>query len=161
MTTSEAKEAIEAVEDGLVNLPFVVAATLSRDGRDLQVAITERLRRIAKKGRVWKSKAFLTAFKNAAYGYDESRTISAGGYDGIFRLTRDHKPANEMMKKMFGRFLDRPGSEANDIAEFIQAPLDSLIAVRLVSHHMRLLGLLHRSDDRDTLVLVDYDDTKS
>ena len=160
MTLNEAREAVEAVEDELSDHPFVVATTFTRDGRDMEVALTGRLQRIARRGRVWKSKPFLTAFKNAAYGYDDSRAISAGGYDGIFRLTRDHKPANEMMKKVFGRFLDKPDSEAGDIADALRVPLDSLTAVRLVSHHMRLLGLLHRGDVRDTLVLVDYDDTK-
>ena len=33
-------------------------------------------------------------------------------------------------------------------------------AVRLVSHHMRLLGILYRDPDEDWLILVDYDDTK-
>jgi hypothetical protein len=37
--------------------------------------------------------------------------------------------------------------------------VDALLAVRLVSHHLRLLGVLWRGADKDTLVLVDYDDT--
>jgi hypothetical protein len=32
--------------------------------------------------------------------------------------------------------------------------------VRVVSHHMLLLGLLFKNDRGDALVLVDYDDTK-
>ncbi len=35
-----------------------------------------------------------------------------------------------------------------------------LIPVRLVSHHLRLLGVLKHDEKSDTLVLVDYDDTK-
>ena len=34
------------------------------------------------------------------------------------------------------------------------------IESRLVSHHMRLLGVLSSSATEDWLVLVDYDDTK-
>lgn len=35
------------------------------------------------------------------------------------------------------------------------------MAVRLVSHHMRLLGVLKRDANEDWLILVDIDDTKS
>jgi len=34
------------------------------------------------------------------------------------------------------------------------------IPVRLVSHHLRLLGLLKHDKNEDTLMLVDFDDTK-
>ena len=160
MNLDEAKDAITAAEGDLPNQPFVIAHTFSRDGRDLHVGVTARLKRIANKGLVWNSKHFLTAFKNAAYGYDDSQAISAGGYDGIFRLTRDHRPANEMMKKIFDRFLDKSDSGAQEIANAVGVPLDSFMPVRLVSHHLRLLGILHRADNSDTLVLVDCDDTK-
>ena len=160
MTLDEAKKAIVDIEDELSSSTFVVAHTFSRDGKDIAVAMTDRLRRITKKGRLWKSKPFLTAFKNASYGYDDSHAISAGGPDGIFRLTRDHKPANEMMTKIFDRFIDKEGTGAVDIANELSTPLDSLLPVRLVSHHLRLLGLLHRGNSHDTLVLVDFDDTK-
>lgn len=154
----EAKEAIERVEGSLSALPFVVAHTFSIDGRALHVAITDRLRRRCRKGRVWKSPAFLTAFKNAQYGFDPNRAHSPGGADGIFVLTRSHKPANAMMKKVFDRFLDKPDSGAKEIADCLGAELQSLIPVRLVSHHLRLLGCLHRGEREDMLVLVDYDD---
>jgi len=160
MTLEESKSAISAVEEDLPNHAFVVAHTFSRDGREIRVAVTERLRKITKKGRVWNSKPLLTAFKNASYGYDDAQSISAGGFDGVFRITRDHKPANEMMKKIFDRFIDREGSGAQDIADAVGVQLDTMLPVRLVSHHMRLLGILHRADDSDLLVLVDYDDTK-
>lgn len=35
-----------------------------------------------------------------------------------------------------------------------------LLSVRLLSHHMCLLGVLQQSDMRDTLVFVDFDYTK-
>ncbi len=160
LNLEEAKAVVAAVEGDLADQAFVVAHTFSRDGRELGVALTERLRKVAKKGRVWNSKQLLSAFKNAAYGYDESKAISAGGYDGIFRLTRDHRPANEMMRKLFDRFLDRADGGAGEIADALGVPISSLLPVRLVSHHLRLLGVLHRGRDSDLLVLVDYDDTK-
>ena len=128
--------------------------------RQLRLAMTERLRKIARKGRVWKSKGFLTALKNAAYGFDESRARSRGGADGIFLLDRSFTPPNEMMKKLFERYLDRPERGAAEVAGALGVELPDLLPVRLVSHHMRLLGVLAQQADRDTLVLVDYDDTR-
>jgi hypothetical protein len=161
MTFDEVKAAIGAVENELSKRIFVIAHTFSRDGRDLQVALTGRLRRSAKKGKVWNTRTFASAFKNASYGYDDSRAISAGGSDGIFRLTRDHKPANEMMRKMFDRYLDKPDGGAADVAAELGVALGDLLPGRLVSHHLRLPGLLHRGEEADTLVPVDYDVTKS
>jgi len=154
------KEAKQAIEDRLSDHPFVMVCTFIRDDRELHVALTDRLRRLAKKGHVWNSKALLTAFKNAAYGFDESQSMSAGGSDGIFLLTRDHRPANPMMKKMFDRFLDREDGLAQEIADALGVPLERLRPVRLVSHHLRLLGVLCRGEEADTLILVDYDNTK-
>ena len=64
-----------------------------------------------------------------------------------------------MMRKIFDRFLDRPDSGAGDIARALGASLETLIPVRLVFHHIRLLGVVHRRETVDTLVLVDYDAT--
>ena len=160
MTLDELKEAVSAVEPELVGKPFVVAASFQRDGWTIDVGLTDRLRRACKRGRVWKSRGFLTALKNVQYGYDVTHALSVGGIDGIFLLTREHRPRNPMMRKLFDRFLDKRGSGAAEIAEALGTPLDSLIPVRLVSHHLRLLGLLHRQERNDVLVLVDYDDTK-
>jgi hypothetical protein len=41
-------------------------------------------------GRVWKSKAFVTTFKNEAYGFDPVRAQSPGGSDGIFPVSRQY-----------------------------------------------------------------------
>jgi hypothetical protein len=160
MNIEKARVAVEQAEGALDGAVYVVAATFERDGRQLEVAITDQLRRSCRKGKVWKTPAMLTAFKNARYGFDESHARSPGGSDGIFILTRDHQPANPMMKKIFTRFLDRPGSGAAEIAAQLGVAVEQLIPVRLVSHHLRLLGVLLPGRDRDTLVLVDYDDTK-
>ncbi len=160
MNLEEAKNAIESVERNLDKAVFVEAASFERDDRKLKVAITERLKRACKRGKVWKSKAFLTAFKNAEYGYDEKVARSVGGKDGIFLLTREYRPANVMMKKIFDRFLDHSDGSANKIAKAMGVERKSLMPVRLVSHHLRLLGVLAIQKNNDLLVLVDYDNTK-
>ena len=62
-----------------------------------------------------------------------------------------------MMTKVFDRFLDSPKSGAEDLAVALNVPRESLLPVRLVSHHMRLLGVLVRHEADDWLVLVDCD----
>jgi hypothetical protein len=99
----------------------------------------------------------LATLKNAAYGFDERHARSVSGRDGIFLMDRDFKPANEMMRKLFNRFLDHPGRAATELAAALDVPLAELLPVRLVSHHMRLLGVLAHKDDGDWLVLVDCD----
>ena len=159
-TLDELKRAVELIEPMLADQVFIVVKEFERDGRKLEVALTQRLRKACKKGGVWKSKAMLTALKNAEYGFDPSRAHSPGGYDGMFVLTREFRPKNAMIKKIFDRFLDKEGGPAESIAEALDVPLDELVPVRLVSHHMRLLGLLARGTERDRLVLVDYDATR-
>ena len=65
-----------------------------------------------------------------------------------------------MVRKLHQQFLSRSGSGADEVAAQLEVRLDSLTAVRVVSHHMRLLGVLHAGGDADRLVLVDYDDSK-
>ncbi len=160
MSLDEIKESVAMAEPELAKRPFVVVNTAERDGRKIHVALTDKLRRSCKRGRVWKSRGFLAALKNAQYGYEGTRARSAGGVDGIFLLSREYRPRNAMMRKIFDRFLDKHGSGAAEIADALGSSVDSLVPVRLVSHHMRLLGVLHRIDEDDTLVLIDYDDTK-
>jgi hypothetical protein len=160
MIISELKERIQSIEPQLASEPFVVAHTFVRDSRPFHVALTDRLRRRARKGRVWKSVEFLTALKNAEYGFDDSRARSRGGADGVFLLDRTFVPKNEMMYKIFDRYLDKAGSGVEAVASALDAQVSNLVAVRLVSHHLRLLGVLHRTTIADWLVLVDYDETK-
>lgn len=160
MMLDEAKTLIEKVEPELSEHPFVVVHSLVRNQRILHIALTERLRHRAKKGRVWKSPHFLSAFKNCVYGFDEAHARSQGGSDGIFLIDRNYRVKNEMIHKLYDQFLDKGGSGAEAIAKALKTDVHHLQAVRLVSHHMRLLGVLFRADDQDWLILVDYDDTK-
>lgn len=157
MELAEAKERLRAVEKALACAPFAVFHVFEREGRTLNVAVTERLRKYARKEGVWRSREMFATLKNAAYGYDERQARSAGGRDGIFLMDRTFCPANEMMRKLFDRFLDKPGSGAEELATGLGVSLAELLPMRLVSHHMRLLGVLARRDDSDWLVLVDCD----
>lgn len=159
MNLDALKARLAAIEADLATAAFVVVHTFERDGRRLRVCVTERLRRAARRGRVWKGPAFLTALKNAAYGLDEAKARSLGGADGVFLLDRTFTPKNEMMRKLFDRYLDRPGSGAEALAGALGVSPRELLPVRVVSHHMRLLGVLQRGEDEDSMVLVDYDDS--
>lgn len=160
MNLDELRQLVTAAEPALASAPFVIAATFERDGRPLDLALTERLRKACKRGRVWAQKPFLTALKNAGYGFDLRKAMSPGGQDGIYLVTREYRPANEMMRKLFDRYLDRPDGDAAALCHALGTTPSALLAVRLVSHHLRLLGVLHRTTDRDLLVLVDYDDSE-
>lgn len=157
MELAEAKKRLRAIEPALPNVPFVEFHAFEREGRTLHVALTERLRKAARKEGVWKSREMLASLKNAAYGFQESQARSVGGRDGIFLLDRTFRPANAMMRKLFDRFLDRPDSGAEELAAALETPLAELLPVRLVSHHLRLLGVLARGETEDWLVLVDCD----
>jgi hypothetical protein len=160
MESAEAKERLKAIEGSLVDVPFVEFHAFEREGRILHLAITARLRKAARKEGVWRSREMLATLKNAAYGFDERKARSVGGRDGIFLMDRTFRPANEMMRKLFDRFLDKPDSSAEELVEALAVPLAELLPVRLVSHHMRLLGILARKEDADWLVLVDCDRSK-
>jgi hypothetical protein len=157
MELSAAKERLREVEPGLAGRPYALFHTFQRDGRALHLALTERLRKHARKEGVWRSREMLATLKNAAYGFDERQARSAGGRDGVFLLDRAFRPPNEMMRKLFDHYLDKEDSGAAAVAAALQVPLAEMLPVRLVSHHLRLLGVLARKDDGDWLVLVDCD----
>src|SRR5262245_26006130 len=123
MELVEVKERLKAIEDALADTPWVVFQTFEREGRPLHLALTERLRKHARKEGVWRSREMLATLKNAAYGFDDEKARSVGGRDGIFLLDRTFRPANKMMHKLFDRFLDKPGSGAGEIAVALGVPL--------------------------------------
>src|SRR5439155_13605810 len=126
------------IEGELAGKPWVVLHTFEREGTKLHLAVTGRLRKRCRKEGLWRSREMLATLKNAAYGFDERQARSVGGRDGIFLLDRTFRPANEMMRKLFGQFLDRDGGEAAVVAESLGVALEYLLPVRLVSHHLRL-----------------------
>ena len=159
MTLDEARTAVESVETHLEEAAFVVAHKFERNGRILHLALTGRLKRQCERVRVWKSRAFLQAFKNAAHGFDALQSRRRGGKDGIFLLDRSFNPPNEMMRKVFA-YLDRPDSGVDEVARQLGVVRAEVLAVRLVAHHGRILGVLNTQRAADWLVLVDWDDTK-
>lgn len=128
-----------------------------RDGSILSVHIIGQFCKRCRKAGVWARSELYATINNAQYGFDQSASFSPGGRDGIFRLTREYRPKNAMMKKLFDQFLDKSGSAAQEIADHFNVPKAELIPVRLVSHHMRLLGVLVSLDHHAHLVLVDVD----
>lgn len=162
MTLEAIKKRLCEVEPQLKPKPWkpVLFQSHERDEKVLHVCLTGLLQKACRKEKVWGSNELLTALKNGAYGFDEKVARSPGGRDGIYILDRDFSPPNEMMRKIFPRFLDRDGSPAAKIAEAMDVELGELLPVRLVSHHMRLLGVIARKSDGDWLILVDCDRTK-
>ncbi|NOU28879.1 MAG: hypothetical protein HOO96_13325, partial [Polyangiaceae bacterium] len=61
---------------------------------------------------------------------------------------------------VFDRFLDKPDPLVATIATTFGVAPGALSPVRLVSHHLRLLGVLAAQGNAAQLVLVDYDDTE-
>jgi hypothetical protein len=136
--------------------PFRLFHVFERDGRPLHLVLSLRLRKRLKRARLWKSRPMLVTLKNAAYGFDPTAARSQGGADGIFILTRTYRPENGMMRAMFSNFIDKP-TELEPVAKYLDTPKADLKAVRLVSHSMRLLGVLTVRREGDWIVLVDYD----
>jgi len=153
----EMKTRLTAIEPRLDEAPFIEAFVFQRDQRPLHVAITATFRKHSKKEGVWKSKEMFASLKNAAYGFDPNKARSVGGRDGIFLLDRNFRPPNPMMRKVFDHFLDKPSSGAKELAASLGVTLQQLLPVRLVSHHLRLLGVLAQQPHADLLVLVDCD----
>ena len=158
MELAEVRERLEAIEERLGEQPFIELAGFERAGRLLHLCITQRLHREARRAKMWKSKGMLSALRNARYGFDPEKARSSGGRDGIFILDRDFHPSNEMIRRIYG-YLDRAPEDLKASAVLLGAGLSQLQAVRLVSHHTRLLGFLYQND-QDWLVLVDVDPTK-
>jgi len=161
MELSELKSKLQQIEAGLPLSAFSIYHSFCRNGRLINVGITMRLKKRAIKDRVWKSKSMLKALKNAAYGFDDKQTRSRGGADGIFLIDRHFTPKNEMMKKLFDGFFDQPKSGLIEIATTLDVEPSVLLPVRVVSHDLRLLGVLYRAEKEDWLILVDCDVSSS
>lgn len=157
MELSEVQAKLQQIEADLSLSAFSIFHSFCRNERVINVGITMRLKKRALKDRVWKSKAMLKALKNAEYGFDEKQARSRGGFDGIFLIDRHFTPKNEMMKKLFDNFLDQPKSGVMEIATALDIEPSALLPVRVVSHHLRLLGVLYRAETEDWLILVDCD----
>jgi len=160
MDLAEVKAKLAELDAAITDTAVVSFAAFDARGRRLCLYLTGRLKRQCRKGKVWGAPGMLSTLKNAAYGFDTESARSRGGSDGIFRIDRRFRPRNSMMAKLFDRFLDKPDPFVTIIERELGTSSDVWVPVRLVSHHMRLLGVLDRQGDTDRLVLVDYDDEK-
>lgn len=99
------------------------------------------------------------AIINLRYGYDPALSMSSGGRDGIFAVTRNYKPTNEMIEKLYNRFYDTVNGK--NLLKRHFGNIEYLHGVRVVCHSLRLLGFLDHSEQKDIirqkLVLVDLD----
>ena len=157
MNKRNLKDSLKHSEKALSADDLAELATFERDGRSMTVFITKSFCKRCRKEGAWLHPELLTTLQNAAYGFNPVDARSPGGRDGIFLQTREHRPPNSMMTRIFDQFLDKPGSEAETLAERFGKAVTDLIPVRLVSHHMRLLGVIVRYGDSDRLLLVDLD----
>jgi hypothetical protein len=157
---TELKTKVAAIEPLLNQNTFVVLEEQQCNERKLIIALTHRLYILLKKQKLWQSNDFLITLKNAKYGFNHNNPRSRGGKDGIFLVEKNFKPRNKMIDKLYDRFIEKPNSGINEIASSLGTTSKNLKAVRLVSHHMRLLGLLFIKENEDWIVLIDYDKTK-
>jgi len=128
------------------------------------VYITEDFVRKCKKAKIWNTPAFLSTLRNCWYGIDVKKMKSPGGKDGIFVIDRNYKPKNEMQRKIFDQFIDKENSLFKIACLYFDKKEEDAIAVRIVSHHMRLLGIMFRDTNQshtaNLILLVDFDKTK-
>jgi len=160
MELGEIRTRVDSAGHALEAAPFVEIAGFEIEGCVLRLALTQRFKLQAERAGVWGSEAMLHTMMNAGCGFHADRPRSLGGDDGIFVLDRNFCPENVMMRRMFQGFLDRRSEDLEAILRALECTVEDLQAVRLVSNHVRLLGLLHRSSREDWLVLVDVDPTK-
>ena len=160
MDLNALKERIAACETTLQTSLFVEFERQPVAGKTQVTYLTSALLKKCKKGRVWKSQAFLITLKNSKYGFDELQSRSVSGRDGIFLVDRHFVPRNSMQKKIFDQFMDKDSSDFTKLVAALQLHPGELKAVRVVSHHLRLLGFMEIRKNENILVLVYYDDEK-
>lgn len=124
-----------------------------------EVYLTSLFLKKCRKGKIWNTPQLLSTLQNCWYGVDMKRLKSPGGKDGIFMLDRDFTPRNEMQRKIFDQFIDKPNSGFEELCQFLKCQKEEVIAVRVVHHHMRLLGILQHNPNTglSRVVLVDFD----
>jgi hypothetical protein len=147
-------------KDAAATPPFLVhEGTVGGVPFRIEVRLAAQFFKRARKEKALSTPWIGQALANVRYGYDPKNSESPGGADGIFNVGRKHKPANEMVRKLYDRFLDTEKGRAVVCAHGMDP--DDVLGVRVVSHHLRLLGFL-ALDARgkrllQKLLLVDLD----
>ena len=163
-TTSELKELLALAATNIGELPeggMRSVCVFSRDDHEIEVRIIPSFVRSCRRQREWLTKRLLATMLNVRYGYDAQNSRSRGGRDGIFRVDREHRPKNSMIRELHDRFLNDPEGAAQEVGDGLGTSTGNLLAVRVVSHHMRLLGVLKLGTTKSVLVLIGVDRTKS
>ena len=160
MDIKQLKERVRKdVEPQLKDRPCVLFDSFEKDGQRLHVYLTERLRKKAVKAKLWLTKELLSALKNGSYGFNREQQRSPGGSDGLFLLDRDFPDRSGMVRQIFDQYLDKPDSGVTEVASELGTSANELL--RLVSHHLRILGVLKTGEPDDHLVLVDVNNSKN
>ena len=160
ISLEELKKYLVELQSQLTTTDLVLLDTYVVNQKIHNLYLSDLFCRNCLKGKVWLSNEFLITLKNAKYGIEEERLRSKGGKDGIFLLDRKFKPQNAMQTKIFNKFIDSPNSKFLDYAKAFPFTPEETRAIRIVSHHMRLLGLLFQKNEEYCILLVDYDNTK-
>jgi hypothetical protein len=106
----------------------------------LDIWISTHFLRVIQRQRLTRNAALGRTLKNLKYGWSPRAARSVGGRDGIFAVTRDYEPRNQMMHKCFDRGLDSQAGVEACAAAGISSKEAS--AVRIVSHAMRILAFI-------------------
>lgn len=160
MEISEAKKKVDESEELLKTEIIAEIDRREVNDRTLVTFISNDLMKKCKKGKLWKSQQFYITLKNIKYGLEQNQMRSVSGRDGIFLVDRDYKPKNSMQTKIYDRFIDNESSAFESIVERLSLDKRMIKGVRVVSHHLRLLGILDRKINEDVIVLVDFDNEK-
>lgn len=134
------------------------------DGQPFQLAVrlSPSFLQSVRKNRLQGQAALYNAYGNLKYGYDPVRAASPGGKDGIFNVSSDYRPRNEMVAKLYDRYLHTDRGE-RELRQYFARPSEAQ-GVRVVCHGVRLLGFMDVREQCGTLieklVLVDVDVNK-
>lgn len=137
-------------------VPF--GEVISEGAPSMIVMLTRHFTDAVRKRRLEQGTPLWKALLNLRYGYDPKRANSAGGRDGIFDVSEKFKPKNEMVVKLYDRYLHTDKGRT-DLVQYLGTPLGEDQGVRVVSHGLRLLGFLKRQPNRKDflLALTDFD----
>ncbi|MCB9233319.1 MAG: hypothetical protein H6581_16800 [Bacteroidia bacterium] len=156
----ELKNHLKSLSGQLAEKPLVLLESYALNGQKFHLYLSQALYKNCKKGKVWLSNDFFITLKNAKYGLDQDHQWSGGGKDGIFLIDRKFRPRNMMQTKIFDKFIDKAGSPFLEYAKLLEFEPSQVEAIRVVSHHMRLLGILSKKKNEIMIILVDFDNTK-
>lgn len=153
----DVKSRLAVLESDLTASLLVHYEDFTVNQRSYRVYLCQKLMKQARKNRVWKSKEFCITLRNVKYGLEQDSARSRGGRDGIYLLDQNFKPYNDMQRRIFDQFINNPASDFIAITKELDLSTAHIKAVRVVSHHMRIVGIYHTGVETDTLALVDVD----